>query len=92
LANHPTKWDSGQAVSRAILNRSSADVYKTISEPYILRRDNENITAVTPGKPNFLMISRVPVVVVVVVVFLIIGVHFTLVMGKPFVKVRVPLI
>ena len=58
----------------------------------MLRRDNENITAVTPSKPNFLIISRVSVVVVVIVVFLIVGVHFTLVMGEPFVKVRVALI
>jgi hypothetical protein len=53
LANHPTKWDSGQAVPRAIRDRSPTNVYKTISGPSMLRQDKEKITAVTPSKPNF---------------------------------------
>ena len=57
----------------------------------MLRRDKEKITAVTPSKPNFLHVSLSESLVVL---FVGLGLHFTLVMlmRKPFVKVRVALI
>jgi hypothetical protein len=91
LANHPTKWDSGQAVPCVILDRSSTNVYKTISGLGMLRREKEKITTMTPSKPNFLHVSLSESLVVLLVGL---GLHFTLVMlmRKPSVKVRVALI
>ena len=42
LANHPSKWDSCQAVPGAIRNRSPTNVYKTMLGPSIIRRDKQN--------------------------------------------------
>jgi hypothetical protein len=43
LADHPTKWNPGQAVSRTIRNRSTTDVYTTdecqYQHPGMLLRD-----------------------------------------------------
>jgi len=70
LANHPTKWDSGQAVPRTVLDGPPTDVYTMMSGPSALLRGSK-FTAVTPGKPNFQCVCPGVVVVVVAFVFLL---------------------
>ena len=68
FANHPTEWDSGQAVSSAIRDRSPTNICEAMSGPSTLLEEKEKITAVTPSKPNLLHIGHsMPIVVFLVV-------------------------
>src|SRR6266404_7401420 len=84
LANHPTKGNSSETVSRIVRDRPSADVYVTILCPGCCI-ETATHTTVTSSKPNFahvghpwaivsFFIGLLVMVIVVVAVAVIVGV------------------